>query len=130
MILEIDAVWCRTHIEFNTIKNDGDYDAVVSYHKIYHRLLKSDPDNNIPSDILISIQIGNEIKKAIRKFKPNDRVKILYMFKDLDPSIINNFHHLLRTMDVDEYFMNLIIVNNKVIKDPSIFKQFNQVIEI
>lgn len=130
MILEVDAVWCRTHIEFNSIKNSGNYDSVVSYHKIYHRLVKSDPEGNTPSDILISIQIGNEIKKTVKKFKDNERVKILYMFKDLDPSVIDNFSQLLLTLDVDQYFLNLIIVKDKKIQDPDVLYWFDQVVNI
>lgn len=130
MILEIDAVWCRTHIEFNAIKNNGDYDAAISYHKIYHRLLKSDPDSLAPSNILIAIQIRKEINKVVRNKSSNSRVRVLYMLKDLDPLVVDNLNQLIGTMDVNDRKINLIIVKNAEVANSSVLQKFNSVINI
>lgn len=127
MILEIDTVWCRTFLEFNTIKQNDCYDSAVSYHKIYHRLLKADPDGVMPSDLIISIQIKNEIKKAISKNRDNERIKILYLFKDLNASIVSNFSEMVKNLDITDFEINLIVVNNKELEDSSVIELFDKI---
>ena len=65
MNLKIEGVWCKTRTEFDKLSKAGDYDLSLSYYDIFNRLIKSDPNNTEPSNIIISIYIRKSIQKIL-----------------------------------------------------------------
>ena len=77
MNLKVEGVWCKTRTEFDKLSKTGDYDLSVSYYDIFNRLIKSDPNNTEPSDIIISIYIRKTIQKTLRDLGEDSDAKIL-----------------------------------------------------
>lgn len=126
MTLKVDAILCKTHLEFNLARSLGDYSQVISYHKISHRITKSDPMGLSPSDTLISINIRNDFNKAINK-AGNDDISVLYRFKDLSIDVVKNFRKMVEEFDIDSYSLNLYILNNIELEDESVLEGFDLV---
>ena len=101
MTLRIDGVWCKTKTEFEKLAKSRDYDLAVSYFDIFNRLIKSDPNNAEPSNIIISIYIRKSIQKVLWDLdekEERDDVKILYMFKSLSADTVNGFRDFINSM--------------------------------
>ena len=77
MNLKVEGVWCKTRTEFDKLSKTGDYDLSVSYYDIFNRLIKSDPNNTEPSDIIISIYILVGFFFAIPFYLSNNQVTFL-----------------------------------------------------
>ena len=55
MNFKIEGVWCKTRTEFDKLYRSNGNDLAISYSDIFNRLMKSDPYNEEPSDVIITL---------------------------------------------------------------------------
>lgn len=127
MNLKIEGVWCKTRTEFDKLSKGGNYDLTVSYYDIFNRLVKSDPDNAEPSNIIISIYIRKAIEKAIMDLDGQPEVKILYMFKTLSAETVSNFRLFVNEMVENECELDLLVVNRCDFPKTGVLSKFDNV---
>jgi hypothetical protein len=127
MNLKVEGVWCKTRTEFDKLSKTGDYDLSVSYYDIFNRLIKSDPNNTEPSDIIISIYIRKTIQKTLRDLGEDSDAKILYMFKSLSADTVNGFREFINTMVDEECELDLLVVNRCDFPKTGVLSKFDNV---
>ena len=127
MNLKVEGVWCKTRTEFDKLSKAGDYDLSVSYYDIFNRLIKSDPNNTEPSDIIISIYIRKTIQKTLRDLGEDSDAKILYMFKSLSADTVNGFREFINTMVDEECELDLLVVNRCDFPKTGVLSKFDNV---
>lgn len=127
MNLKVEGVWCKTRTEFDKLSKSGDYDLSVSYYDIFNRLIKSDPNNTEPSDIIISIYIRKTIQKTLRDLGEDSDAKILYMFKSLSADTVNGFREFINTMVDEECELDLLVVNRCDFPKTGVLSKFDNV---
>lgn len=110
MTLKVAGIWCKTKSDFDKYIRQEEYDLVISHNEIYNRLLKSDPSDAEPSDVIISLYIQKLFKTIPRKFEGLEEVNIAFLFKNLDSETVSNFKRFISSeFEMDE--MDLIIIN-------------------
>lgn len=128
MNLKVEGVWCKTRTEFDRLSKSGDYDLSVSYYDIFNRLIKSDPSNAEPSDIIISIYIRKAIQKVLTENEENEEdVKILYMFKTLNARTVTGFRQFINTMLEEDCELDLLVVNRCDFPKTGVLSKFDNV---
>jgi hypothetical protein len=127
MNLKVEGVWCKTRTEFDKLSKAGDYNLSVSYYDIFNRLIKSDPNNTEPSDIIISIYIRKTIQKTLRDLGEDSDAKILYMFKSLSADTVNGFREFINTMVDEECELDLLVVNRCDFPKTGVLSKFDNV---
>lgn len=127
MNLKVEGVWCKTRTEFDKLSKAGDYNLSVSYYDIFNRLIKSDPNNTEPSDIIISIYIRKSIQKTLRDLGEDSDAKILYMFKSLSADTVNGFREFINTMVDEECELDLLVVNRCDFPKTGVLSKFDNV---
>ena len=130
MNVKIEGVWCKTRTEFDKLSKKGDYDLSVSYYDIFNRLIKSDPNNAEPSNIIISIYIRKSIQKVLWDLdekEERDDVKILYMFKSLSADTVNGFRDFINSMDEEDCELDLLVVNRCDFPKTGVLSKFDNV---
>tara|TARA_B110000285_G_C15017577_1_gene559849 strand:- start:304 stop:705 length:402 start_codon:yes stop_codon:yes gene_type:complete len=127
MNLKVEGVWCKTRTEFDKLSKTGDYDLSVSYYDIFNRLIKSDPDNTEPSNIIISIYIRKTIQKVLDANEGKDDLKILYMFKSLSADTVNNFRYFVNELIQDECELDLLVINRCDFPKTGVLSKFDNV---
>lgn len=127
MNLKIEGVWCKTRTEFDKLSKTGDYDLSLSYYDIFNRLIKSDPDNTEPSNIIISIYIMKTIQKVLDDNEGKDELKILYMFKSLSADTVNGFREFVNELIEDECELDLLVLNRCDFPKTGVLSKFNNV---
>lgn len=127
MNLKIEGVWCKTRTEFDKLSKTGDYDLSLSYYDIFNRLIKSDPDNAEPSNIIISIYIMKTIQKVLDDNEGKDELKILYMFKSLSADTVNGFRDFVNELIEDECELDLLVLNRCDFPKTGVLSKFNNV---
>lgn len=127
MNLKIEGVWCKTRTEFDKLSKNGDYDLSLSYYDIFNRLIKSDPDNTEPSNIIISIYIMKTIQKVLDDNEGKDELKILYMFKSLSADTVNGFRDFVNELIEDECELDLLVLNRCDFPKTGVLSKFNNV---
>tara|TARA_B110000259_G_scaffold26588_2_gene27529 strand:+ start:1767 stop:2168 length:402 start_codon:yes stop_codon:yes gene_type:complete len=127
MNLKIEGVWCKTRTEFDKLSKTGDYDLSLSYYDIFNRLIKSDPDNTEPSNIIISIYIMKTIQKVLDDNEGKDELKILYMFKSLSADTVNGFRDFVNELIEDECELDLLVLNRCDFPKTGVLSKFNNV---
>jgi hypothetical protein len=127
MNIKIEGVWCKTRTEFDKLSKSGDYDLSVSYYDIFNRLVKSDPDNTEPSNIIISIYIRKIIQKVLWDLDEQEDVKILYMFKSLSADTVNGFRDFINDMSEDVCELDLLVVNRCDFPKTGVLSKFDNV---
>ena len=127
MNLKVEGVWCKTRTEFDKLSKTGDYDLSVSYYDIFNRLIKSDPNNTEPSDVIISIYIRKTIQKTLRDLGEDSDAKILYMFKSLSADTVNGFREFINTMVDEECELDLLVVNRCDFPKTGVLSKFDNV---
>ena len=130
MNLKIEGVWCKTRTEFDKLSKKGDYDLSVSYYDIFNRLIKSDPNNVEPSNIIISIYIRKSIQKVLwdlTEKEERDDVKILYMFKSLSADTVNGFRDFINSMVEEDCELDLLVVNRCDFPKTGVLSKFDNV---
>lgn len=128
MNLKVEGVWCKTRTEFDRLSKGGDYDLSVSYYDIFNRLIKSDPGNAEPSDIIISIYIRKAIQKVLTEYEETEEdVKILYMFKTLNARTVTGFRQFINTMLDEDCELDLLVVNRCDFPKTGVLSKFDNV---
>jgi|TARA_B110000908_G_scaffold172153_1_gene238012 hypothetical protein len=130
MNVKIEGVWCKTRTEFDKLSKKGDYDLSVSYYDIFNRLIKSDPNNVEPSNIIISIYIRKSIQKVLwdlTEKEERDDVKILYMFKSLSADTVNGFRDFINSMVEEDCELDLLVVNRCDFPKTGVLSKFDNV---
>ena len=130
MNVKIEGVWCKTRTEFDKLSKRGDYDLSVSYYDIFNRLIKSDPNNVEPSNIIISIYIRKSIQKVLwdlTEKEERDDVKILYMFKSLSADTVNGFRDFINSMVEEDCELDLLVVNRCDFPKTGVLSKFDNV---
>ena len=123
-------IWCKTRTEFDKLSKKGDYDLSVSYYDIFNRLIKSDPNNVEPSNIIISIYIRKSIQKVLwdlTEKEERDEVKILYMFKSLSADTVNGFRDFINSMVEEDCELDLLVVNRCDFPKTGVLSKFDNV---
>jgi len=127
MNIKIEGVWCKTRTEFDKLSKSGDYDLSVSYYDIFNRLVKSDPDNTEPSNIIISIYIRKIIQKVLLNLGEQEDVKILYMFKSLSADTVGGFRDFINDMSDEVCELDLLVVNRCDFPKTGVLSKFDNV---
>jgi len=130
MNVKIEGVWCKTRTEFDKLSKKGDYGLSVSYYGIFNRLIKSDPNNAEPSNIIISIYIRKSIQKVLWDLdekEERDDVKILYMFKSLSADTVNGFRDFINSMVEEDCELDLLVVNRCDFPKTGVLSKFDNV---
>lgn len=129
MDFTIECVWCNTKTEFNKLYRSSNYDIAVSYSDIYNKLMKSDPYNEEPSNIIISLYIRKLIKRSLESkisSKENSFI-IAYMFNSLDYNSVEGLYDFMSDI-LEEYFhMNLTVINRSDFPKHGVLSKFNNV---
>jgi hypothetical protein len=110
MTLKVAGIWCKTKSDFDKYIRQEEYDLVISHNEIYSRLLKSDPSDAEPSDVIISLYIQKLFKTIPRKFEGLEEVNIAFLFKNLDSETVSNFKRFISS-EFEMGEMDLIIIN-------------------
>ena len=128
MILKIEGVWCKTRSEFDKLSKLNGYDLSISYFDVFNRLVKSDPYNKEPSDLIISLYIRKMINKAISlKEDEEEFLKVIYMFKDLNSETVDNFKGFIEQITEAQCDLDLVIINGKDYPKKGVLSQFDNV---
>ena len=127
MNVKIEGVWCKTRTEFDKLSKKGDYDLSVSYYDIFNRLIKSDPNNAEPSNIIISIYIRKSIQKVLWDLDEKENVKILYMFKSLSTETVTGFREFINSMIDNECELDLLVINRCDFPKTGVLSKFDNV---
>lgn len=127
MILKVEGVWCKTRTEFERLSKSDNYDLAVSYFDVFNRLVKSDPYNEEPSDLIISLYIRKMISKAIENNGDSSHIKMIYMFKDLDSNTVVNFKSFIEQIIDSPCELNLVIVNRCDYPKRGVLSKFDSV---
>ena len=125
MTLKVEGIWCKTKSEFDRLVKGEDYDLVVSYPDITNRLLKSDPEGNVPSDIIISLYIQKLFNSALEA-ADSSSLRVAYMFKNLDQETVLNFRNYVEDI-ADKNTVDLIIINRCDYPKRGVLSKFDNV---
>lgn len=110
MTLKVAGIWCKTKSDFDKYIRQEEYDLVISHNEIHNRLLKSDPNDTEPSDVIISLYIQKLFKSIPKKFEGLEEVNVAFLFKNLDKETISNFREFVSSEHEMEE-LDLIIIN-------------------
>ena len=127
MILKVEGVWCKTRTEFERLAKLNNYDLAVSYFDVFNRLVKSDPYNQEPSSLIISLYIRKMISKAIFDKGDSQELKMIYMFKELDSETVSNFKGFIEQLTDAEIELDLIIINRCDYPKKGVLSKFDNV---
>jgi hypothetical protein len=126
--LIIECVWCPSRREFNRfIRNvEKDMVKVIDHVSIKNKLIKSDPYGQDPSNSIIGLTIVNEITRCLRLETTNVN-RVIYLFKNLDLEIVNNFKEMVELNSEREYSISLTLINTKEAVDTRIASLFDSI---
>lgn len=126
MSVKVAGIWCKTKSDFDKHVRQEEYDHIVSYHDIYTRLLKSDPENNEPSDLIISLQIQKIFKNIFDRMEEKESLSIAFMFKHLEQDTVENFKLFIGKM-FEDYKIDLVIIDRCDYPKRGVLSQFDSV---
>jgi len=126
MTLKVAGIWCKTKSEFDRHVRSNSYDLVISHNEIFTRLLKSDPDDNEPSDVLISLYIQKLFKNIETKFEGKPRVNVAFLFKNLDKDTVDNFRSFIDNL-FENNFVDLVIIDRCDYPKKGVLSKFDAV---
>lgn len=129
MNFNVECVWCKTKSDFDKLQRSFNYDLAISYADIYNKLLKSDPYNQEPSDVIISLYIHKLIKKNIElKQEANqENLSIGYLFTYLDVKAVDRLNNFMSNLLENKFQLNLNIINRSDIPSREVLSKFNNV---
>jgi hypothetical protein len=127
MKLKVEGVWCKTRTEFDRLSKASTYDLSVSYFDVFNRLVKSDPYNKEPSNLIISLYIRKMINKAIKNKADGEHLKMIYMFKDLNTDTVLNFKSFIEHITDAHVELDLVIINRCDYPKKGVLSKFDSV---
>lgn len=110
MTLKIAGIWCKTKSDFDKHTRSEEYDVIISHSDIYSRLLKSDPGDAEPSDVIISLYIQKLFGGLSEKYAHQDIVNVAFLFKNLNRETVLNFKNYIDG-SFDKNSIELIIID-------------------
>lgn len=99
---------------------------VIDHVSIKNKLIKSDPYGQDPSNSIIGLTIVNEITRCLRSDSMNVN-RVIYLFKNLDFEIVNNFKDMVESNNEREYSISLTVINTKEKIEERIISLFDSV---
>lgn len=129
MDFTIECVWCKTKTEFDKLYRSNNHDLAVSYSDINNRLMKSDPYNEEPSDVIISLYIRKLIKRSLAS-KINAEgtsFSIAYLFTTLDQNSVDSLYNFMSDLLDEDFNMNLTVINRSDFPKQGVLSKFNNV---
>ena len=126
MIIKIAGVWCNTKSHFDKYCRKEDFNAIISYSEIFNRLLKSDPGDNAPSDVIISLYIQKLFRNIPNKFEEEEEDNVAFLFKNLDTETIDTFKEFISSI-FNEVQLDLIVINRSDYPKNHILSKFDNV---
>lgn len=129
MNFNIECVWCKTKTEFDKLHRSFKCDLVVSYSDIHSRLMKSDPYNKEPSDIIITLYIRKLIKRSLdlKKGSVNSNFTIAYLLTSLDQKSVDGLYNFMSNLLEEDLHMNLTVINRSDFPKHGVLSKFNNV---
>jgi hypothetical protein len=129
MNFKIEGVWCKTRTEFDKLYRSNGHDLAISYSDIYNRLMKSDPYNEEPSDVIITLYIRKMIMRALQNKIENeaDDFSIAYMFNNLDQDSVAGVHDFMSELFESEVELNLTVINRSDYPKQGVLSKFDNV---
>ncbi|MDC1282409.1 hypothetical protein N8Z10_00490 [bacterium] len=111
--ITIECVWSPSRREFNKIIKDINRveTKVIDYIAIKKKLIKADPYCEEPNSAIVGFTIINEITRFLRADKPEIK-RVIYLFKNLELEIVENFKELIDSRSEKEVSMELTIVQS------------------
>ena len=105
---KIYCIYSKNKIDFKKYFKSVNFDVIINYDDIVFRLIKSDFNNERPSDIIVNLCIRKKMQRALKNKCCNT---ILYVLENLDSDTINAIKILIEEFYHGEYELNLIISN-------------------
>lgn len=129
MIFKIEGVWCKTRTEFDKLYKSNGHDLAISYTDIYNRLVKSDPYNEEPSDIIITLYIRKLIKKALNSKleSGSNEFTITYMFNNLNQDSVDGVYDFMTDLFESKVELNLTVINRSDYPKHGVLSKFDNV---
>lgn len=129
MIFKIEGVWCKTRTEFDKLYKSNGHDLAISYTDIYNRLVKSDPYNEEPSDIIITLYIRKMIKKALNSKleSGSNEFTITYMFNNLNQDSVDGVYDFMTDLFESKVELNLTVINRSDYPKHGVLSKFDNV---
>lgn len=126
--LTIECVWCPSRREFNKFIKDIDKISVrvIDHASIKNKLIKADPYGQEPSDSIVGLTIINEITRQLR-IENMEVDRVIYLFKNLEFDVANNFKNLIDSKSEREYNIILTIIHNNTNLEQSLLNLFETV---
>lgn len=129
MDFRIECVWCKTKTEFDKLHRSSNCDLAVSYSDIHNRLMKSDPYNEEPSDVIISLYIRKLIKRSLdlKTGSEDNNFTIAYLFTSLDQNSVDGLYNFMSDLLEEDFQMNLTVINRSDFPKQGVLSKFNNV---
>jgi hypothetical protein len=129
MDFRIECVWCKTKTEFDKLYRSYECDLAVSYSDIHSRLMKSDPYNEEPSDVIISLYIRKLIKRSLdlKADSEDNNFTIAYLFTSLDQKSVDGLYNFMSDLLEQDFQMNLTVINRSDFPKQGVLSKFNNV---
>lgn len=129
MDFTIECVWCKTKTEFDKLYRSSNCDLAVSYSDINNRLMKSDPYNEEPSDVIISLYIRKLIKRSLESKINSEETSftIAYLFTTLDQKSVQGLYNFMSDLLEEDFQMNLTVINRSDFPKHGVLSKFNNV---
>jgi len=126
--ISIECVWTPSRREFNRfIRNiEKDNTKVIDHVSIKNKLIKSDPYGQEPSNSIIGLTIINEVTRHLHP-EATGVSRVIYLFKNLDFEIIDNFKDLINSKANGDYLISLTLINSNENIEDRIIKLFDSI---
>jgi len=91
--------------------------------------MKSDPYNEEPSDVIITLYIRKMIKRALNSKIESDsnEFSIAYMFNNLDQDSVAGVHDFMTELFDSEIELNLTVINRSDYPKHGVLSKFDNV---
>tara|TARA_Y100001973_G_C5024462_1_gene244835 strand:+ start:201 stop:638 length:438 start_codon:yes stop_codon:yes gene_type:complete len=111
---QIDLIVCNNKREFNKYSRTygGQNSTTIDYITITNKLIKSNFHETIPHPLVIGVAIQNAFSNVFNK---TEHDRIIYMVKDLDYELVDNFKSMISETLDDIVEDNEIYVNYNLV---------------
>lgn len=126
--ITIECVWSPSRRQFNKFLKDINKTEtkVIDYVAIKKKLIKADPYMEEPSDSIVGFTIINNITRYTRSDEEKVN-RVIYLFKNLNVEIINNFKELINSRAEREFSIELTVVQGNIAIEENIYDLFETV---
>ena len=128
---QIDLIVCNNKREFNKYSRTygGKNSTTIDYITITNKLIKSNFHETVPHPLVIGVAIQNAFANVFNK---TDHDRIIYMVKNLDYELVNNFKamilEVLNNIEEDnEIYVNYNLVYINADENDKVHCEFNSI---